>query len=327
MEEKIKMTDDPIIIIYLNNILPKYARKNFQYLSKTFQNKRIVLVSNVKKNKSKIPSSQNIEFYFLEDFDQELSIFTQESRLPINFRNGFWISTIARFKALEIFMRNEGVKSAIHIEADVLLLWNFPFECDLLKTSKLAFPYVSEKIAAASIFFVGDISKLIDFNRFVVNSIRQNPEITDMGILAEYGKNNEESVTRLFSGFGFPNKDDGNYIFDAATFGMFLTGQDPKNSRGFIKKYFDIDDHAVKPSQINFRYTEENEAIVNLSDKDYILTNLHIHSKQSKYFSGKRSQRIIQNAITHRKKEESQSFSIEIWLILVARYLKKRILK
>lgn len=320
-----KITDVPIVIVYLNNKVPKYAKKNIQYLSKTFTNKKIVLISNIEENKDALPRCENTEFYLLTNFDQELSILTFESELPSDFRNGFWISTIARFKALEIFMRQEGVKSALHIEADVLLLENFPFECEAFQTPKLAFPYVSEPKAAASIFFVGDISALIHFNNFIQTSIRREPSITDMQILAKYGEVNKDKVIRLFSGFGNYENPCRQHIFDAATFGMYLTGQDPRNSRGFVKTYFDIDDHAVKPSQIDFKYLSEKGALVNLGSKDYVLTSLHIHSKQRKYFSYKKSKKLVLKAITRSSKEQRVTFSMETWMGLVAKYLERRI--
>jgi len=319
--------DEPIVIIYLNNILPRYAWKNLKYLSSTFPIKRIVVVSNVEENRSKIYNLKNVEFYFLDNFAKELSTLTHESKLPMDFRNGFWVSTIARFKALEIFMRHEGVKSALHIEADVLLLWNFPFGCDFLKTSKLAFPYVSEKKAAASIFYVGDISTLIDFNAFIVTSIKRDPGITDMGILANYGSLKEDQVVRLYSGFGDVANACSNYIFDAATFGMYLTGQDPRNSKGFVRTYFDVDDHVVKPSEIVFNFNEKKEAVVRIGNKNYILANLHVHSKQSKYFSKNRSEKLIRRAITDEYKHQKKTFSFEIWSGMVINYLVRRIRK
>ena len=327
MEETLEITQEPIVIIYLNNKLPRYARKNIKYLSRTFPKKRIVVVSNVEDNKSRISNLKNVEFYLLENFTREVSRLTLESKLPIDFRNGFWISTIARFKALEIFMRNEGVDRALHIEADVLLLWNFPFECDLLRNSKLAFPYVSENKAAASIFYVGDISTLVDFNTFIVTSIRRDPGITDMGILAEYGNTNDENVTRLFSGFGEILNACSDHIFDAATFGMYLTGQDPRNSKGFVRTYFDVDDHAVKPSKIIFNYNEKKESVVRIGSKNYILANLHVHSKQSKYFSKNRSGKLIRMAIADEYKQQKKTFSFEIWSGMVINYLVKRIRK
>jgi hypothetical protein len=324
MSDDYRVDDFPIVVIYLNNRIPKYATKNIEYLTKTFAKKRIVLVSNIEANKNSIPTGKNAEFYLLNNFDEELARVTAGSELPNNFRNGFWISTIARFKALEIFMRNDGVTSALHIEADVLLLSNFPFKCEAFRSAKLAFPYVSERTAAASIFFVGNISTLINFNEFIEISIKSEPSITDMRILAKFGEANSNKVTRLFSGFGDYEKHCENHIFDGATFGMYLTGQDPRNSRGFVKTYFDIADHSLTPSQVNFKYLG-NEALVKLENKNYILTNLHIHSKQRKYFSYKRTNNLIRKAIEGSGKGGRVSFYAEAWLGLVTNYLNRRI--
>jgi hypothetical protein len=41
----------PIVIVYLNNKLPRYAQKNLNYLSKVFPDHKIFLVSNKFENK------------------------------------------------------------------------------------------------------------------------------------------------------------------------------------------------------------------------------------------------------------------------------------
>ena len=320
-------SDTPIVLIYLNNQITKYIQQNLKLLSKTFPNRRIVLLSNNKNNRRRVPKYSNISFYFLKNFEQQCSELTDKSNLPRNFRNGFWISTIARFKALEIFMVQEGEHSALHIEADVLLLPNFPFDCKVFEEPKLAFPFVSEYMAAASIFYVGEVSLLTDFNNFIRKSIADEPGITDMKILANYGSIKQDHVVRLYSGFGDILNACSDYIFDAATFGMYLTGQDPRNSKGFVRTYFDVNDHAVKPSEIVFSCNEKKEAVVRIGDKNYILANLHVHSKQSKYFSKNRSGKLIRMAIVDEYKQQKKTFSFEIWSGLVIKYLVRRILK
>lgn len=319
--------DTPIVLIYLNNRITKYIQQNLKLLSKTFPNRRIVLLSNNENNRRRVPKYSNISFYLLTNFEQQYSELTDQSNLPRNFRNGFWISTIARFKALEIFMLQEGEKSVFHIEADVLLLPNFPFDCKVFEEPKLAFPYVSQDVAAASVFYVGEVSVLTDFNNFIRKSIADEPGITDMKILGNYGSIKQDQVVRLYSGFGEIVNTCGNHIFDAATFGMYLTGQDPRNSKGFVRTYFDVDDHAVKPSKIIFNYNEKKEAVVRLGDKNYTLANLHVHSKQSKYFSKNRSEKLIRMAIVDEYKHQKMTFSFEIWSGMVINYLARRIRK
>jgi hypothetical protein len=319
--------DAPIVLVYLNSPITKYIQKNLKLLSKRFPNRKIVLLSNKENNRKRVPKSSNVSFYFLTNFEQQHSILTDLSNLPRNFRNGFWISAIARFKALEIFMLQQGEKSVFHIEADVLLLPNFPFDCKIFEEPKLAFPYVSEKMAAASVFYVGEVSILTDFNNFIRKSIADEPGITDMKILANYGSLKKDNVVRLYSGFGDSAYTCSNYIFDAATFGMYLTGQDPRNSKGFVKTYFDVDDHVVKPSEIIFNFNEKNEVVSRIGNKNYLLANLHVHSKQSKYFSKNRSEKLIRKAVVGDYKEQKRSFSYEIWSMMVINYLVRRIQK
>lgn len=325
MSETIRQDAIPIVIVYLNSNLPRYAQKNLNYLSRVFPSHEIFLASNRFENQRYTRKLKNVKFHYLNDFSHELRKLQEISSLPIEFRNGFWITTTARFKAIEMLMKNELLGRVLHIEADVLLFKNFPFDLSVFQQKSLSYPYVSENSAAASIFYIGDLEELESFNEFTLELVKDNPSISDMGILARYGNLEGSRVIKLFSGFGKSNSYCGKYLFDAATLGMYLTGQDPRNFKGLIKRYLDTDDHSVKPSIAKINYSTTDEVFIEILNESYIISNLHIHSKQAKFFSVRRSEKSIRKAINGIGRKQKVSFSFKIWLLMSVKYLERRI--
>jgi hypothetical protein len=315
----------PIVIVYLNNKLPRYAQKNLNYLSKVFPDHKIFLVSNKFENKRYTRKLENVQFRYLNNFSDEIAKLQEISSLPIDFRNGFWITTTARFKAIEILMQSDSLERVLHIEADVLLFKNFPFDLSVFQQKSLSYPFVSEDSAAASIFYIGDLQELEAFNQFILEMMKANPSISDMGILAKYGNLDSSRVIKLYSGLGKSDPTAGKYLFDAATLGMYLTGQDPRNFKGLIKRYLDTDDHDLKPSTTKFKYSSTDEVGIEILNESYLISNLHIHSKQAKFFSALRSEKLIKSAISGIGRKPKVSFSFSIWLSMSAKYLEKRI--
>jgi hypothetical protein len=314
----------PIVLVYLNNKLPKYAAANVKYLSKTFPERDIYIVTNISPEPEKFKSMQNVKFYIFKDFTSKASEVSNLSRLPKEFRNGFWILTILRFLALESFMETHGLNRILHIEADVLLLPKFPFNSDFFNSEGLSFPFASADSAAASIFYVGSLVEIKKFNNFVISSLKQNASLTDMKILAMYAAKPVSKVQRLFSGEVNTTETVSHLIFDAATFGMYLTGQDPRNNKGFKKLYFNIDGHSVRPSEYTYSITNDNRLMAALGTNLFEIVNLHIHSKDRRFFNVRTATGSLKRAVTNCSSPGVEQFSISTWGFLVLQYLLKR---
>jgi hypothetical protein len=255
----------------------------------------------------------------------EIDRIESHSGLPKGFRNGFWISTIARFKAIEMFMQQSSIEKLLHIEADVLLLPGFPMESDIFKTNSLAYPFVSNTAAAASIFYVGSLETLKKMNIFTLEALVKNPKNSDMSILADFYRSNESSVNKLFSGHQGRGEPKDRVIFDAATFGMYLTGRDPRNDRGISVLYSNVPGHYVNPSDYKFAFNENFELLATKESVTYTIVNLHIHSKDTKFLRHKSFASSIKRAVSNDKKIEIRRFLILIWLRLLFDYLIRKL--
>ena len=323
----IKVNNDgtlPIVIVYLNNELPKYAVANVEYLSKTFPKIQIFIISNISKNRLKT-SLKNVHYCYMPEIQFEIDRIESHSGLPKGFRNGFWISTIARFKVIEMFMQQVSIGKLLHIEADVLLLPGFPMESDIFKTNSLAYPFVSNIAAAASVFYVGSLDVLKKMNIFTLEALENNPKISDMNILADFYRLNESSVKNLFSGHHDRGESADRVIFDAATFGMYLAGLDPRNDRGISVLYSNVPGHYVNPSDYNFAFTEKFELLATKGSITYEIMNLHIHSKDIKFLRHKSFASSINQAVANDKKIVIRKFSILIWLRLLIDYVIRKL--
>ena len=71
-----------------------------------------------------------------------------------------------------------------------------------------------------------------------------------------------------------------NGIFDAAPIGMWMIGQDPRNHRGILRRYIDMNESYIHPGRT--KYYLRDSSITN--SQGVSIFNLHIHSKEEKYF-------------------------------------------
>jgi len=316
----------PIVIVYLNNRLPKYAIRNLVYLELTFPERNIYVVVSQQRHAKKPHKLRRTNFVHVKEIEKYLADLRAVTIHPQTFRNDFWNLTIARFFALESFMVEMGTKSIFHIEADVLLAPYFPFS-RLEKLEKcIAFPRVSSKSAAASVFYVQDIKVLRTLNHFMKVSLLENPNLTDMGLLSDFSSKYKRLYVPLYSGAQAPLEEIEG-IFDAATFGIFLTGGDPRNNRGRIQTFRDIEDHDAKPSEYVYYFSNDDRLIAKNSSQEFEIQNLHIHSKNSKYFQKSWPSRRLIIQVEKSTYGPRTEFSVAVFLNLSYYFIINRVKK
>jgi hypothetical protein len=315
----------PLVIVYLNNKLPPYAIENTIYLSKTFPEHEIIIILNIKNNYARLRNLKNVKIYFINSFEKEIASVSEHSKLPHSFRNGFWITTIARFRALEFYMKNYNIERILHLEADVLLLPEFPFHLPVFNSNKLAYPYISKTYASASILYIGSINSLSKLNDFALTQIKLDSNSTDMKILADFGNSQSEYFENLYSGVGHLVGHIPKYIFDAATFGMYLAGHDPRNRRGLFRIYDNIAGHEIFPKSLNFQISAGGQILVSIENNTFVIANLHIHSKSKKYFEVNRSTQRLKRNVNLAKKGPKTYFSLGVFSSMLFHSILRRI--
>lgn len=269
-----------IVLVYLGNKSPKYLEVNLEYLNAEFPGLKTWLITDdLSVSQRLITRGFNVWFY--ESSLNAWSEIYENMNFPKYFRNGFWFLTLKRFKALEAFM-TEHKGSVLHVEADVFLLPKFPFQYFFEIEEDLAFPMVSKGYGIASTLFIKNVKAIENFNQFILNLSKSDPDLIDMTALSKYADKYPESVQILPSGPTTSPHKSGYY--DGAAFGTFLFGQDPRNRRGLSLKYSKIDWHAEDIENMNFTLVND-ELYVKYMNEQSRVYSLHLHSKEAKNFT------------------------------------------
>ena len=291
-----------IVIVYLGKKVPKYVKSNIKYLSYTFPNERFVILIDQAKFLD-LESMENVECVRLQDPYRSWTTRNQLLDNSTRSKNDFWYKTLARFKIIEDYMlvKNEKI---LHIEADVLLSPNFPFNLIKSINQNFAFPLINDLQGIASLLYIKNHAAAKELIRFSEKVLNDFPDSTDMDILGKLYKD------RLNDVYVLPTIDSNaklsakqfklsindaashfktfNGVFDGATIGQFFFGLDRIHSSGLLKRYIYLAHHFVDPRNFNILIEEHN---FYLSHKGSLIEvyNLHLHSKINQFFSLQRS--------------------------------------
>lgn len=315
--------------------MPKYVFANLRYLRNRFPDYEIVLISDSVKT---INSLKNLEVttFLCSDY---LTTTPREylNEIPdLQFRGGFWFYTIARFFAIEDYLKTRQNNSIIHVESDVLLLGNFPFE-KFNSIKGLAFPTVNLNYAAASTLYISDFAAANALSEFSRIKMYSNPAITDMEILGSSSLSELVPVTYLPTAFGGEHhfqdwvssfgretlksgieKFEG--IFDAMTWGQYLTGEDPRNNYGKKRIYGIQTHHSLAVDSYRIQYLD-GEVNISCECGTFPLYSLHVHSKDLRLFKQAEIDSLLNRRVNEITKGE---FSEYIWHIVI-KFLPLRI--
>jgi hypothetical protein len=195
------------------------------------------------------------------------------------FRQGFWRFSLERLFALTAHHDLYPNDSLLHIESDILLLSNFPFDSfqSITTPAWLKFDKTRD---LATILYLPDISKSQWFTEKMVQEVKNCNEINDMQLLNLISSKYPSEITILPSS---PNTttsllNDNDFleekekqllstnfykfegIFDPAALGIWLTGSDPRNNFGVTRR-FDIKrllegKTYIDPSKVFFEYSQ-----------------------------------------------------------------------
>jgi len=221
-----------------------------------------------------------------------------------SFRNGFWVCATERFFIIEDFMKLYNIRNIIQIETDNLIYNNYDKIFDILeKTSDFSIILDNKYRCIPSIVFIKERSTLETFNNFYINYCLTK-KLNDMESLALfyniYNKkypisnlpitlpNHKFYLLKHIHGINYYNNINlFNGIFDAAAFGQYLGGVDPRNINGNTVGFIN-ETSVVKPNKFNITWEEDNfkrkRPFIQYRNRNIPIFNLHIHSKNLKMF-------------------------------------------
>jgi hypothetical protein len=303
-----------VVLVHLGDAPAEHLWENLRSLLIRFHNIDFVLVSD--RQHSEAPESPRLTFYrYCRDHQTRLVFegLVHDSK----FRSGFWLLTLERFIALEKYHASNPNSMIIHIESDILLLPNFPFEA-FQKLTKLSWQRVDDTRDVASILVLPKYSETVWFIRAMMELLGAKNDLTDMTLLnslriaypdritvlpsfspeldAEIrwnGEFNQMLPLQLSTGLELFNG-----IFDPAAFGMWLTGSDPRNYYG-RQILFDTEEIVkggtyVNPARFKYILTKSAQLYCKSNDKQIRIWSLHVHSKDVRLLGRNWEERLTQ---------------------------------
>ena len=286
-----------IVFVHLNSKIPKFLKSNLETCLKYFPNNRIYLVHNLVDDSFRIDGIEMHKYVPRKDWiDLENNL-----NHPKDFRNNFWLTSLARFIAVADFML-EIPGPVIHIESDNILAADFPLDRFLKLDSEYAFPIVSRKRGIASLVYFKTARSSRDLANFSLEQARLNPSTSDMLVLRNFYDSNKARVQILPTGLSmqtsFKTPIDNDVlknmnrgmellggVFDGSDLGVFFLGTDPRNRRGLSivgspvpENYAEIQNWSLNPN------TNREFVDLSIDNSTARVFSLHATCKREKLF-------------------------------------------
>ena len=331
-----------IIFTHFGNTIPKHLVANVLRTRDLFPNIQLVLLV---EEECVIP--KNIEkFRFRISKSADWIRISEGLNHPKDFRDNFWFTSLARFLALGNYM-NECPGEFLHVESDVILAQDFPFEKFSEMKNPIAFPILSQTHGIASTLYIRDFSSIDTLVELCYSSAKSDPLTTDMLILRKLFDKCRQSVlplpigpgdARYFSELIDPSlieqfEDSVDWfggIFDGLDLGYYLFGIDPRNHKGIRYLRRLLPNHYLQVDKIDFRFSDErnfpNVVVDNANGRELPVFSLHIHSKNLKLFSSKSGNMTMKIGCDSYRFGPGKQFVFRIFFQACVRALRKRIL-
>ena len=287
-----------LVISYLGDSPPNYVFQNLIRISSQFSNHEVTLLANSSRSLKRaremaIQTWDACDSY--EKWKGQLATLEHDTQ----FRNGFWVNTLARLLVLCDYVRETRKNQTLQVEADVVLLNNFPItEFDSIQTS-FAYGIENEERGIAALLFIKDANSAQFLLDFIENSLKMNLRATDMTVLGNLLHQHPNMVTVLPSLIDIDEKEltsnivrnclvtNSNFrgLFDPISIGQYYFGEDPRNHRGIRIRGRWQAHHLVDPRKMIFKVNRDGEVRVkNVSGMSWPLFSIHNHAKDRRLF-------------------------------------------
>jgi hypothetical protein len=308
-----------LVLVHLGNANAGHLWKNLDSLLSKFNSLEVVLVFDHLAN---LPTPKSRVEYFEYVQTEQIKRAFEKIGFDLRFREGFWQLTLERLFALQQYHETNPDTPILHIESDVLLFPDFPFEV-FSSTKKLSWLRVDDDRDVATILFSPNSEETNWLGEEVLCCLSADPLITDMKALNRIRKMNEDRIQTAPSFSSLLAKEINwkganskklvrqlsensalyNGIFDPAAIGMWLSGSDPRNYYG-VRRIFDTEEILlggtyVDPSNLEYRLTKEGSLLCSSGGAWIQIWCLHVHSKDIRLFSSgweKRLEKLIQTS-------------------------------
>ena len=283
-----------LVFIHLGNKPPAYLWVNLKRCRDLFDDVQVVLISDSLKALKKA-SAMNVSTWRYKGNEGLEQIFDSMSS-DKGFRKGFWRFSLERLFALTAFHSEHQGTSVIHVESDILLFDDFPWDKFEDLHNLMWMPFNLER-DVASIIYSPSVEQSVWLERQMINFLKEDPKLTDMTLLRKIGELNREHVEyfpmaesedspllRIWTDLEYRKRVTSTYllfngVMDGATIGMWLTGQDPRNNKGNTFRYKDVPESALNTEFLKGQVVSAETGVF---IGEIRVLNLHIHSKNRK---------------------------------------------
>ena len=334
------------VYVALGKKIPDYLLDNIERHISLFPGYLPTIIVNESINFEKLKkfNIKIFEYKVDKDLDEILNGMNHDTF----FRGGFWRFTLERIFALSQFqnLQNEAL---LHIESDVILLPNFPWE-KFTSCKKLAWGIFSDTHDVAALLYSPNAYEIKDLCEYIKEMIKVNPDSTDMTLLSSYRIKSPEKVQVLASWPRNVNINSEKFnvikpeqsstsilwneefqgIFDPQALGMWLTGMDPRNNYGVTRihsrEIFDKKISLFDPTYEKYIIDEYGNIYIDSQSSLIPIYNLHVHSKNRKLFQNKKWRNEIHRLIelANQEKNVIKKFHFKILTLLIFENIKQK---
>jgi hypothetical protein len=325
-----------IVFVHFNTQLPKFLKENIRTCMASFPNATVTLIVN---NIVKDPHIKNLKIVKYEPDDKWKEI-DDLLEHPKDFRNNFWMISISRFLAIADYMESNN-KEIMHVESDVILSKDFPFQKFSQLKSPISYPVVSKLRGVASTIYFRDSEIARKLADFALECIRKDSRTSDMLILRKFYNSYPELVSPLpFGPTAMTSYSSGvddelilrstqnqailGGVFDGSDIGVYYFGTDPRNDRGVSTFRVPIPESLANYNE--WRLTlDKNRAFPNISTNRKSIPvpiySIHITCKDVNLFRVRTRNKIMSQRI-HASQEKQTS---KIYFLVLSKQILKSI--
>lgn len=231
----------------------------------------------------------------------ETELIFEKSTHSVSFRHNFWRTSIERLIAIQQYQHYLSEEKILHLESDVMLMPNFPWE-KVAGLDSLTWLSANEFLDCAALLY----SPTIQATDWLINEMKAHMELkqdaTDMTLLRAI-RNFNPGVISLFPSTALSIADEAlrhdsarflentaltDYfggIFDVTSMGMWLAGQNPRNQGGKMIRY---EHYFPNDNQFDSKsFSLENGVLFVGNQNSRLVFSLHVHSKNLQLLSTK----------------------------------------
>lgn len=329
-----------IVFAHFGKRAPKHLILNIERCLTLFPYNPIILITNPA---CILPKMGGIEIHCYtpgekwQQLDQNLSH-------PKNFRENFWLTSLARFLALEDYLaRFTG--EIIHVESDVILAKDFPFSKFSNLAKPLAFPVISKTQGIASVLYIRDHQSARSLVTLTMEMASRDSQTTDMLILRKFYELHPE-ITQLLpigpvGSNSYQEFTDEKFLaemnsavsifggcFDGLDIGYFIYGVDPRNDKGkkHLRKSLPDNFLMIPKTQISFSKARNFLDIGSLGNECLIpLYSLHIHSKNPSLIRNSEPAKSLRRGASEYLSPQTYKFIPKIFIQATGNAIARRI--